>query len=81
MAVMATRVVTALPAVVDANETKHQTDLKNMLAKTEAFKNTTEENGKKVQASNGKYFATWEEHPHKKRPRDFEDDNDNAPTA
>ena len=40
------------------------------------------ENGKKVQASNGKYFATWEEHPRTKRPRDFdEDDNDNAPTV
>ena len=38
-------------------------------------------NGKKFQDPNGKYAATWEEHPHKKRPRDFEDDNDNAPTA
>ena len=32
--------------------------------------------------SRGDHRATWEEHPHKKRPRDFdEDDNDNAPTA
>ena len=39
-------------------------------------------NGKKFQDPNGKYAATWEEHPHKKRPRDFyEDNNDNAPTA
>ena len=40
-------------------------------------------NGKKVKNLDGTYRAlmTWDEHDHKKRPRDFEDDNDNAPTA
>ena len=42
------------------------------------------ENGKKTKFGTitDTYAATWEEHPHKKRPRDFdEDNNDNAPTA
>ena len=37
--------------------------------------------GKKVKNLDGTYDASWEEREHKKRPRDVEDDNDNAPTA
>ena len=39
-------------------------------------------NGKKVKNLDGTYAATWEEHDHKKRPCDFdEDDSDNAPRS